>query len=203
MSPLSSAAEMKSLGGTMPRRGCCQRTSASTPTMRPVASSTSGWNWRARSPSSIARRNPLWISSRSMSRSRVDGSNSSQWLGPVALARAVAASASRRSATAASAGAVSAYGPPPSGSAARRDRDADAAGEVHLVAADHERAGDDLEQVAGDARRLVLAADVLAHDGELVRCRCARPSRRAAWRGGAARRGRRGDGHRSRDPGCR
>ncbi len=108
ISPLSSAAGMNSLGDTTPRRAWCHRTRASTPTMRPVASSTSGWNSNARSPSSIARRSPLWISSRSISRSRVEGSNSSQWFGPAALARAVAASASRSNAIAASAGGASA-----------------------------------------------------------------------------------------------
>ena len=42
MSPVSSAIGMKSAGGTMPAR-LFQRTSASTPTMRPLLTSTVGW----------------------------------------------------------------------------------------------------------------------------------------------------------------
>ncbi|MNT16342.1 hypothetical protein D3C72_1514410 [compost metagenome] len=41
--PVSSASAMKRCGATMPRSGCCQRSSASTPTMRPLAKSTCGW----------------------------------------------------------------------------------------------------------------------------------------------------------------
>ena len=43
MCPLSSATEMKFAGSSKPRCGCRQRTSASAPMMRPVASSTIGW----------------------------------------------------------------------------------------------------------------------------------------------------------------
>ena len=43
ISPLSSAISMNSSGGTIPRTGCCQRTSASSPRVRPVARSTMGW----------------------------------------------------------------------------------------------------------------------------------------------------------------
>ena len=43
MRPVSSATDKKSSGSIRPRRGCCQRTSASTPMMRPSAKSTCGW----------------------------------------------------------------------------------------------------------------------------------------------------------------
>ena len=41
--PLASASGMKSNGGTTPRSGWCQRTSASTPRISPVARSIWGW----------------------------------------------------------------------------------------------------------------------------------------------------------------
>ncbi len=41
--PLDSATGMKESGPSSPRSGCCQRTSASTATGRPVATSTTGW----------------------------------------------------------------------------------------------------------------------------------------------------------------
>ncbi|MNT46551.1 hypothetical protein D3C72_1832040 [compost metagenome] len=43
MKPLSSASGMKRAGGTRPSSGWFQRTSASTPTRRPVSISTCGW----------------------------------------------------------------------------------------------------------------------------------------------------------------
>ena len=43
ISPVSSADGMKSFGGTRPRSGCRQRSSASTPTVRPLPSCTCGW----------------------------------------------------------------------------------------------------------------------------------------------------------------
>ena len=43
MRPFSSAIGMKSFGGTSPRVGCCQRTSASSDTTRFSASETIGW----------------------------------------------------------------------------------------------------------------------------------------------------------------
>ena len=42
ISPVSSAIGMNMSGGTRPRRGCCQRISASTPTTRPVVMSICG-----------------------------------------------------------------------------------------------------------------------------------------------------------------
>ncbi len=43
MKPVSSASGMKRTGGTKPSSGWFQRTSASTPTRRPVSISTCGW----------------------------------------------------------------------------------------------------------------------------------------------------------------
>jgi len=43
ISPYNSAKGMKSLGGTTPRSGWRQRTSASTPTSNCVSSENSGW----------------------------------------------------------------------------------------------------------------------------------------------------------------
>ena len=43
ISPVSSAIGMNSSGPTRPRSGCCQRTSASVDTGRPVARSITGW----------------------------------------------------------------------------------------------------------------------------------------------------------------
>ena len=43
ISPVSSASGMKSSGWIMPRVGCCQRTSASKPTIAPLCRSISGW----------------------------------------------------------------------------------------------------------------------------------------------------------------
>ena len=43
ISPVSSASGMNAIGGTRPRVGCCQRTSASNPTTASVSRSTIGW----------------------------------------------------------------------------------------------------------------------------------------------------------------
>ena len=43
MRRLSSASGMNSTGGTMPRRGWCQRTRASNPVIRPSVTRTVGW----------------------------------------------------------------------------------------------------------------------------------------------------------------
>ncbi len=48
--PRFSATGMNSPGSTSPRSGCCQRSSASTATMRPLPSSMLGWNTRRNSP---------------------------------------------------------------------------------------------------------------------------------------------------------
>ena len=45
MSPECSAIGMNSSGMTRPRRGWCQRISASTPTTSPPATATLGWKW--------------------------------------------------------------------------------------------------------------------------------------------------------------
>ena len=54
MSPDSSATGTNSPGGIMPFSGCCQRTSASAPTMRPLAMSTLGWKCSSSSSRSMA-----------------------------------------------------------------------------------------------------------------------------------------------------
>lgn len=43
MLPVYSAKEMKSAGETLPRVGCCQRISASTPAVSPFAKLNLGW----------------------------------------------------------------------------------------------------------------------------------------------------------------
>ena len=70
ISPVSSATSMKWLGGSTPRSGCSQRTSASTPSSSPSASDTSGWysrkNSRRSSAAGIAAASAYWASSRSL-----------------------------------------------------------------------------------------------------------------------------------------
>ena len=52
--PVCSAKGMNCIGGTSPRVGCCQRTSASAPTSAPVASATLGCRYRRSSSLSTA-----------------------------------------------------------------------------------------------------------------------------------------------------
>jgi hypothetical protein len=58
---------MKASGGMKPRSGWIQRTSASTPTICPLASSAFGWKWTTSCSCSIAARNSPASASRSAS----------------------------------------------------------------------------------------------------------------------------------------
>ena len=64
MSVVLSASAMNSAGSSRPRVGCCQRTSASTPTSSPESAATLGWKYATRSPRSSAWRSSPRIASR-------------------------------------------------------------------------------------------------------------------------------------------
>ena len=106
MRPVSSAIGMKSAGGTMPAPGRFQRTSASTPTTRPVATASSGWKWTTSSSFAIAWRRSASIAWRATARSRTIWSNIDQRPPPACLARYIAASASRMRSAASACGSV-------------------------------------------------------------------------------------------------
>jgi len=59
---------------SIPLVGCCQRTSASTASRRPVARSTSGWKWRRRPSPSMAWRSVSSVRERSSASSRISSS---------------------------------------------------------------------------------------------------------------------------------
>ncbi len=67
MKPVCSANGMKRIGATMPRVGCCQRTSASAPSTPPVASETLGcrnrrsWSWSTAVRSSLSSDSDSWL----------------------------------------------------------------------------------------------------------------------------------------------
>jgi hypothetical protein len=96
ITPFSSATGMNSAGGTSPRCGWFQRSSASHPVTSPVGRYTTGCQRSANSPRAAASRSRLEICQRSSSSVRKAGVNSRCRLGPLAFAAYIATSASRR-----------------------------------------------------------------------------------------------------------
>ena len=91
----SSATRMKSSGPIRPRSGCSQRTSASTPTIRPVAISTIGWYWRTNSRAEIACSRSADSWARATTASCIEGSKTTTRPLPRAFAEYIATSALR------------------------------------------------------------------------------------------------------------
>ena len=73
MKPVCSANGMNCIGGTMPRAGSTQRTSASAPSTRPLFSPTLGCRNRRSSLPSTARRSSLSSDSETLLRLSIDG----------------------------------------------------------------------------------------------------------------------------------
>ena len=104
MCPLDSASAMKRSGARRPRVGCCQRISASTPVIRSVSSSTSGWYSSNSSSRSSARPSSLPSSMRSTSCARMTGSKRATRPLPASLAAYIARSALPRTSSAVASG---------------------------------------------------------------------------------------------------
>ena len=95
--PVSSASGMKASGGTRPRVGCCQRTSASNPTISVALEVDDRLVVDAQLVPFEGARRSLSSSMRSSVWALIDGSNSARCWAGSPLARTIAISASRRS----------------------------------------------------------------------------------------------------------
>src|SRR3954471_13516881 len=154
MSPVSSAIGMNSAGETMPWPGRCQRTSASTPTISPLATETSGWKWTTSWSSAIALRSAVSIAWRATARSRTSWSKTDQR--PAGVLRAIHRGVGV-------ADEVVGRGVRVGG-----ECNADARGDVRLSAVELERERQRLDEALGAGDRVIFVGDVLADEDELV-----------------------------------
>ena len=164
MRPLCSATGMKRSGGTMPSSGWSQRSSASTPVMRPVAQLDERLvveaqlaaldRRRAARPRARRARRPARAARRRRPR---------RGALPSSLARYIAASASRSSSAASASAAV------------RREADADRGGDEALLAVEHDRGA----QGAGDAVGDAAGVGDVAADARCSRTANSSPPKRA------------------------
>ncbi len=152
---VSSASSMKRSGSSRPRRGWCQRASASTAQLRPLPSSTSGWKCGLMSPLAMASRSSPTSACRATSASYMPGEKIAQRARPPALAAYIARSALRRSSPAELAPELASA--TPMLARTRTGRDADA-----------QRRDERAEHALGRPLRLDRRRRVLEQDRELV-----------------------------------